>query len=53
MWEPELHISFFFVSTHTFILYFPPNSIFFVILLVLYHGLRKVASVPNSWTPHL
>ena len=31
---------------HILILYFLPNFIFFVILLVLYEGLRKVASIP-------
>ena len=33
--------------THIFILYVPPNSIFFVIFLVLYQGLRKVVLIPN------
>lgn len=34
--------------THMFIPYFPPNPIFFVVLLVLHHGLLKVTSIPSS-----
>lgn len=34
--------------THIFILCFLPNSIFFVVLLVLHYGLSKLALVPSS-----
>lgn len=34
--------------THIVIICLPPNSIFFVILLVLHHGLSRVALVPSS-----